>query len=313
MKFKIYLLFFVFLFISGFAENAKVILKNSEVHISKDKIYLGDIADFYNIENDLLAEISTIYIKRAALPGYSVTVTKENIKNQLNKKYKTINIEGPETVKVITEKSSVEKKDIKQIVENFILENMPWKREEVEITIKDIKDKIDTIDGNVLLKVKGEKIRNFKGNEIIPVEVTVDGKFYRIIPVSVLIKVVTDCLVAAQNIKIKESIVDKVSLQKRDITFLPDDVITDIERIRNKVARQAIANGSIILNSMLDSTPVFKRGDTVTVVVKRGSVMVETTGNSLEDGKEGNIVKVKLVTGKIIEGRVNFDGKVIIQ
>lgn len=313
MKLKICLLFFVFLFVNGLAENAKVILKNSEVHISKDKIYLGDIADFNNMEKDLLTEISTIYIKRAALPGYSVTVTKENIRNQLNKKYKTINIEGAETVKVITEKSSVEKKDIKQIVENFILENMPWKMEEVEITIKDIKDKIDTIDGNVLLKVRGEKIKNFKGNEIIPVEVTVDGKFYRIIPVSVLIKVVTDCLVAGQNIKIKESIVDKVLLQKRDITFLPDDVITDIERIRNKVARQAIIKGSIILNSMLDSTPVFKRGDAVAVVVKRGSVIVETTGNSLEDGKEGNIVKVKLVTGKIIEGRVNFDGKVIIQ
>jgi flagella basal body P-ring formation protein FlgA len=190
---------------------------------------------------------------------------------------------------------------------------MPWKPEEAEIIVKDIKENINTIDGDVHLKVKGEKIKGFKGNEIIPVEVTVDGKFYRLIPVSVLIKVTTECLVATQNIKIKEPIADKVILQKRDITYLPDDVITDIDRIKNKISRQAISSGSIILYKMLDSTPVFRRGDTVTVMVKRGGVTVETTGLSMDDGKEGNIVKIKLVTGKIIEGRVNFDGKVIIQ
>ena len=313
MRFKFYIFFFVFLSVLVFADNAKVVLKNSTVYISKDKIYLGDIADFYNVENDLLAELSTVYIKRAALPGYSVVITKNNVKNQLNKKYKTIDIDGPASVKVITEKASVEPADIKKTVENYILENMPWKKEEVEIIIRDTKENINTIDGNVLLKVIGEKIKGFKGNEIIPVEVTVDGKFYRVIPVSVLIKVTTDCLVASRNIRIKESIMDKVILQKRDITYMPDDVITDIERIKNKISRQAIANGSIILYKMLDSLPAFKRGDTVTVMVKKGGVIVTTTGVSMEDGKEGSIAKVKLITGKIIEGRVNSDGKVIIQ
>lgn len=313
MRFKFYIFFFIFLVVYIFADNAKVLLKNTTVYISKDKIYLGDIADFYNIKDNVLAELSAVYIKRAALPGYSVVITKDNIKNQLSKKYKNIAIEGPDSVKIITEKVSVEPTDIKKTVENYILENMPWKREEAEIIIKDIKENISTIDGNVLLKVRGEKIKGFKGNEIIPVEVTVDGKFYRVIPVSVLIRVTTDCLVAGQNIGIKESIEDKVVLQKRDITYMPDDVITDIERVKNKISRQAIAKGSIILNKMLDSTPVFKRGDTVTVMVKRRNITVETTGVSMEDGKEGRIVKVKLITGKIIEGRVLFDGKVIIQ
>jgi hypothetical protein len=109
-----------------------------------------------------------------------------------------------------------------------------------EIIIKDIKENINAIDGNVLLKVKGEKIKSFKGNEIIPVEVIVDGKFYRIIPVSVLIKVTTDCLVAGSNIKIKEPVADKVILQKRDITYLPTDVITNLESVKNKIARHSI-------------------------------------------------------------------------
>lgn len=313
MKLKLYIFFFVLFSVYIFANDAKIVLKNAPIYISKDKIYLGDIADFYNIDEDLMAELSTIYIKRAALPGYSVVITKDTVKNQLNKKYKTINIEGPDSVKVITEKASVKTVDIKKIVEDYILENMPWKREEVEITIKDIKENINTIDGDVHLKVKGEKIKKFRGNEIIPVEITVNGRFYRLIPVSVLIKVTTECLVATQNIKMNEPIADKVALQKKDITYLPDDVISDINIIKNKISRQAISKGSIILYKMLDSSPFFKRGDTVTVVVKRGGVTVETTGVSMEDGKEGHMVKIKLVTGKIIEGRVNFDGKVIIQ
>lgn len=313
MRFKFYIFFLIFLSVYVFADNAKVVLKNTTVYTSKDKIYLGDIADFYNIKDNVLADLSAVYIKRAALPGYSVVINKENIKNKLNKKYKNIIIEGPTSVKVITKKVSLDPTEIKKIVENYILENMPWKREETEIIIKDIKENISTIEGNVLLKVKGEKIKVFKGNKIIPVEITVDGKFYRVIPVSVLIRVTTNCLVAGQNIKIKESIEDKVVLQKREITYMPDDIITDIKRVKNKISRQAIAKGSIILTKMVDSMPIFKRGDTVTVMVNRGNVTVETTGVSIEDGKEGSIVKVKLITGKIIEGRVLFDGKVIIQ
>ncbi|MBP7793252.1 MAG: flagellar basal body P-ring formation protein FlgA [Candidatus Goldbacteria bacterium] len=313
MKFRFFLFCFIFSAVLIFADNAKVVLKNSTVYISRDKIYLGDIADFYNAGEDLLNEISTLYIKHAASPGYSVIITREIVENQLSKKYKTIDIEGPQTVKVVTEKATIEIDDIKKTVENYILENMPWKKEETEIIIKDIKENISTLNGNVLLKIKDEKIKNFKGNKIIPVEVTVDGKFYRIIPVSVLIKVTTDCMVAGQNIKIKEPVIDKVILQKTDITYLPNDVITDVETVRNKISRHAIAKGTVILNSMLDSMPIFKRGDNVTVAVKRGNITVETTGISMEDGKEGSIVKVKLVTGKIIEGRVLSDGKVIIQ
>ncbi|HPD18073.1 MAG TPA: flagellar basal body P-ring formation chaperone FlgA [Candidatus Goldiibacteriota bacterium] len=313
MKFRFFLFCFIFSAVLIFADNAKVVLKNSTVYISRDKIYLGDIADFYNAGEDLLNEISTLYIKHASSPGYSVIITREIVENQLSKKYKTIDIEGPQTVKVVTEKATIEIDDIKKTVENYILENMPWKKEETEIIIKDIKENISTLNGNVLLKIKDEKIKNFKGNKIIPVEVTVDGKFYRIIPVSVLIKVTTDCMVAGQNIKIKEPVIDKVILQKTDITYLPNDVITDVETVRNKISRHAIAKGTVILNSMLDSMPIFKRGDNVTVAVKRGNITVETTGISMEDGKEGSIVKVKLVTGKIIEGRVLSDGKVIIQ
>ncbi len=314
MRSRVLAVIFICLLASGAAAyDPEVILKKEKVTIARDKIYLGDIADFSGLSSDDADDLSSIYIKRAALPGYSLRVTKANVFNQVKKEFRYIKVSGPQTVTVFTEKSAVKRQDLIDAAEKFVYGSMPWKKEDAIIEAKGRKSDVDVIGGEVLLKVREGSKTDFKGNVVIPVEITVDGKFYKLEPISLLVKVTTDCLVASRDIRVREPIDGRVKSERKEITFMPGGILTDAAQASNKIAKRNIRAGTILTGGMFESAPLFRRGSAVTVVAKVGKISVETTGTSFEEGREGKLVKVRLVSGKIVEGKVAADGKVIIK
>jgi flagella basal body P-ring formation protein FlgA len=295
------------------AYDPAVILKKNRVQVSRDKICLGDIADFSGINSADADGLASLYIKRAALPGYSVTVTRETVENQVRKEFRYIKVTGPESVTVYTEKGTVAGDALIDIAKKYILENMPWKKEDVAIETKGGRGSIDIMNGEVLLRVKEEGKTEFRGNVVVPVEITVDGKFYKIEPVPLFVRVNTGCLVSSDDIRIREPLSGRYRIEKKDITFLPRGILTDEAQAANKAAKRPIAKGTILLDSMFEKEPLFRRGAPVNVAVRIKGISVETTGTALDEGREGDTARVKLLNGKMVQGRVSGDGKVIIQ
>jgi flagella basal body P-ring formation protein FlgA len=295
------------------AYDPEVIIKKERVTVAKDKIYLGDIADFSGLSSEDADDLASIYIKRAALPGYGLKVTKANVFNQVKKEFRYIKVSGPETVEVFTEKSAVKRQDLIAAAEKFVYDNMPWKKEDVIIEVKGKQADVDVMGGEVLLKVREDSRTDFLGNVIVPVEITADGRFCKLEPVSLLVKVTTECLIASEDIHAREPLAGRVKSERKEITFMPGGILTNPAQASNKIAKRNIMAGTILVDGMFESAPLFRRGSQVSVVVKVRNISVETTGTSFEEGREGGTVKVKLISGKVIEGKVAPDGKVIIE
>lgn len=314
MKNKILLaLFFVFFAAGICAQEAKVVLKSSDVYVSKDKIYLGDIADFTGTAPKDLEALQSLYIKRAAVPGFKVVIEKEYIANKLAKDFSYVSIEGPVFVNVHTSKGTVNREDVEKTAKDYVLSNMPWKLEAVEVKVKHISADVPVTAGTVLLKVKDEGNFSYKGNLVIPVGIYVDGSFYRIEPVSMMIKVNAPCAVAQADINRHASIApESIAMETKDITFLPDTIITDMAFFNNKAPVRNIMRGTIFTTDMFENLPLFRRGSPVDVIVRIKAIQVQNEGVAQSDGREGDKVRVKLTTGKIVEGKVDSDGKVII-
>jgi flagella basal body P-ring formation protein FlgA len=312
LRFLVLLLLAVSAGLSAAYEPA-VILKKNTVEISKDRIYLGDVADISGVDANAAEDLSTIYIKRAALPGYSIKVTRANVENQVKKEFRAIKVTGPEYVEVFTEKAEVPGADMVETAEKYVLDNMPWKKEDVEITPPGKKRNAGIIGGTVLLKVKQDNKISFRGNIMVPVEIYVDGRFNKLETVMLLVKVKAACLIASDDIKAREPLAGRVITDKKDITFIPGNVMTDISMAANKIAKRSIIKGTVLCADMFESAPLFRRGSTVNVAVKIRNISVETTGTALGDGREGGPAKVKLESGKTLEGTVSTEGKVIIE
>lgn len=314
MKLKIFaVVFFSFMAFGLVAEGPEVVLKSTDIYIASDKIYLGDIADFSNIAPKDLEKLQTLYVKRAAVPGFKVVVEKEAIQNIIAKAIPYITVSGLDYVSVFTSKGSVSRDEVENKAKEYVLKNMPWQLEAAEVTVKHVEGSVAVIEGTVLLKVKEEGKFNYKGNLIVPVEIYVDGKFYKIEPVAILIKVNAPCAVAQNNISRHSGLLmDNINMETKDITFLPETIITDIAFFNNKVPLRNIMKGTIVTSDMFESLPLFRKGSLVDVIVKIGVVQVKAEGSALSDGREGDLVKVKLVSGKTVEGKTDAAGRVII-
>ncbi len=291
-----------------------VSVKNGTVEISGEKIHVKDVADVMSDDSAVKAKVEGLYVRMSAVPGQRVSVTREKLENIIKKYYPDADFFGDEKVYVLTRGTEVNYDRITEAAVKYVLENMPWKKEDAEIITKNAKSDLNLINGEVLLKVKEDNSVSFKGSVIVPVEVYLNGKFEKIEPVSMIVKVTAECLMAAADMP-KGSIVtrDKVKTIRKDITAISGDVLTDLTAVDGLFTKRGIPAGTVLLHNMFDKPPLFKSGETVSVIVKIGALSLETSGTAGREGKEGEIVKVKLQTGKTLDGKVSADGKVIIE
>ncbi len=315
MKFKIFLILVLVFTAAGLhAQGAEVVLKSGDVYVSTGKIYLGDIADITNAAPKDLEKLRELYIKRAAVPGYKVVVEKEYVANRVSKYLPYVTVTGADFVNVYTSKGSVSREDVEKTAKDFVLTNMPWKLDAAEVKVRQAKGDIPVTQGEVLLKVKDEGKFNYRGNLVVPVEVYIDGKYYRTEPVSMVVKVNAPCAAAQTDLSRHTAIgADGISMETRDITYLPEAIITDISFFNNKTPVRNILKGTIVTSDMFESLPLFRRGALIDVIVKVRAISVQAEGTALSDGREGDMVRVKLSSGKIVEGKTGPDGKVIIE
>ena len=84
------------------------------------------------------------------------------------------------------------------------------------------------------------------------------------------------------------------------------------ENICGMRVKRLIRAGEIITIKDIEKPPIVKYGDLVTVILKEGSLRVSTRGRAMRDGWEGDIIPVRLYNGKILQGKVLPNGKIIL-
>ena len=79
------------------------------------------------------------------------------------------------------------------------------------------------------------------------------------------------------------------------------------------VAKTRLPAGTPVLKRFVEVPFAVKRGQLVKIVAEKGGIYVETTGKALQNGRVGDIIKVKnIYSGKVIEGRVKDEETVVI-
>jgi flagella basal body P-ring formation protein FlgA len=94
-------------------------------------------------------------------------------------------------------------------------------------------------------------------------------------------------------------------IEERDIAALPGGYLTaDTDLQASRLAR-SLRPGTVLTPSMLESLPVVKRGDTVTLLVKRGPLQIRASGKALSDAGDGARIRVRnLSSNKVVDGTV---------
>lgn len=123
--------------------------------------------------------------------------------------------------------------------------------------------------------------------------------------------VTAQVLVAAAPVPSGRALVaDDVAIERHDVSMIPDS-IADVADVVGLASRRALRGGDVLRKAQLQALPVLKRGQEVRIVARREQIEVTMTGEALEPGIVGAVIRVRNVaSGNIIRARVLENGDV---
>ncbi len=120
-------------------------------------------------------------------------------------------------------------------------------------------------------------------------------------------------VVAKEHIQREEAIdASSVAVERCDVTGI-DDYFPTVESLEGTQAKWRIAEGRVLDGRIVESIPVVRRGDRVTVRLSIGSVQVTTMGTAREHGGMNDFIRVYSEdTRTTLECKVTGPGTVVV-
>jgi flagella basal body P-ring formation protein FlgA len=131
---------------------------------------------------------------------------------------------------------------------------------------------------------------------------------------SAIIKVYQMVVVLSQPIQRGETITRQhLSIERRDVSTLREDFVTQAEQIENKQAVRPLNAGAILSMRNFAEPKLIKRGDKVVISAGKSDFTIRMNGIAMMEGIKGQLVRIKNQnSGRIINATVVEPGLVSV-
>lgn len=125
------------------------------------------------------------------------------------------------------------------------------------------------------------------------------------------VSVVGSYLVAASPLAQGQVISEHdVVYEKGDLTRLPAGVFTEQSQAIGRSVQISMIAGTVLRQEMLKITPIVQQGQTVKVMSSGNGFSVSAEGSALAKASEGQVVQVKVASGRVVTGIARQGGQV---
>lgn len=283
---------------------------------SHSEVTIGDVASVEGGEPALRDRIMRLDLSDAPDLLKPTKVTRDLITHRIRiagidaKKYR---LQGAETVLVSSQGYRVPEQEIINVAKQYLRARLPWKPDDVTI------ESTRSIRGPIQVPGSKEDVRievSLRGSRLglgnIPVDVSVFSKGVKQTDVALAFDVhlSQNIAVAYRQIERGRTITaEDVFYEKRVIDKISGYLLESESPIGRK-AKRTIQPLQPVTKADLDAADaegefVIRQRDAVRLVAKAGNLTITTTGEALQDGRTGQMIRVRNVDSKtVVSGRV---------
>ncbi len=147
---------------------------------------------------------------------------------------------------------------------------------------------------------------HYSGPTQVVLVINVNGQFVTKVTIQCAVKLYRKIVVAAGPINAGEILTaSSLRLERMDAGKLGAGYFTETNKVINLMARRSLTPGMVVMDSMVNKPILIKRGTLINLVARIGSMEITTTGQAMQNGIEGQLIRVKNINStKIISGKV---------
>ena len=297
---------------STFAEGLTIIMP-PQVSIEGAMMTLGQVADISGDDELLVEKLRQFKLGSAPVPGSSVVLTKELLVMRLASLGSAVSgivWQMPETVTVTTRFQTIKGQVLLDKAIGAAEERAGRSISSGEISIAptgigNVQDVVIPV-GNIEITSDVPYGIHYNTPTTITVIVSVNGKVVHKINLRLDVKLYQQVVVSASSISLGEILTaDKLRYERMDTGRMGSGYFTDVSKVLGLMTRRALTPGMVVTEAMVNKPSLIKRGNIVTIIARMGGMEVTGSGQAMQDGSEGQLIRVQNISStKIVSAKV---------
>lgn len=286
---------------------------NPESTVVGPSLALGDLAQITGEDTARVQALKIVKLGNAPTPGTKMGLTAEALGARLSASgadFTDVIWQVPSVISIATASQTLSGEMLATRAKEAVYERLSGSGtgSDTEVTLMGTPADLVAPLGKVELNVEFPYGIRFNAFTMAMVKVIVDGRPYTSVGVKCEVKAYQNVIVAARNLAYGEIITgDAIRLDRCEIGHLTG-YVTDPEKVIGLSMRRPVVAGVPITDAVLIKPVIMQRNATITIMVKIGDIVIMTSGKALQQGREGDVIRVqnlssqKILTAKVIDG-----------
>lgn len=260
-------------------------------------VTIRDLADI-KAPKAIAKRIGDMVVSTGPLPGTRRSVDLSYIKRILGAAEldDDVKISGPAKISLIGKCVKISSQELLEQAKSFVLsrlENDNWTYDVIADRMPHDVIAPYGIDVQIKPRLMSSCVRI--GCNTVALDIVIDGKLIFTTSTALQIKAVGDVLVAKTSIRQGEALTsENTSWEKRDISRSSEVILADQNAdVQSLVAGRTIRQGCTISVSDVTQPAIVRKGDSVSLIVKCGEVMLHVSAEAKQSGKVGDTIPVR--------------------
>ncbi len=210
-----------------------------------------------------------------------------------------VKLDIPDRIVVRRESTQISREQVEEIFKKFVLENSPWRSEEINIQRVRFSGLPIIPTGKMTSEVTVSPKERFIGNMAATIDFYVNGEKVRTLNVVSKVEVFGNAYLASHPLKQNQMITAAdVEVQKINLTEVADRFATSLDQVENRRVLRNIGIHQPLELKDLDKPLVVKKGDMVKIVYEQPGLSVTAKGQVNANGGVGDTLAVTNVTSQ---------------
>ncbi|MGC9964847.1 MAG: flagellar basal body P-ring formation chaperone FlgA [Syntrophobacteraceae bacterium] len=274
--------------------------------VSQKDVSLADICDPETIPGEWKSIMGALDIGDAPQVGSEKYIDPGNLRAYLIKLLDSYGVNSsevkfdiPDRIVVRRESTQITQEQVEEIFKKFVLENSPWKNEEINIQRVHFSGLPSIPTGKMTYEVTVSPKERFIGNVTATIDFYVNGEKARTLNVVGKAEVFGNAYLASHPMKQNQMIAAAdLEVQKINLTEVADRFATRLDQVENRRVLRNIGLHQPLELKDLDKPLVLKRGDMVKIVYDQPGLSVTAKGQVNADGSVGDTLAVTNITSQ---------------
>jgi flagella basal body P-ring formation protein FlgA len=260
------------------------------------RVTLADVAQVRAGARPAAGALAAIDLAAAPLPGYTLRLAREEIARTLRARALPYELapEGPDAVRIERRSQPFDTAQLVQLAEQALRVLAQGEGSRLELALAAPLPDMALPAGAVGLRARPPALQALRQRRpTVWIDVTVDGAFFRSVPVGFEQHAWRSALVAVRDLDAGPApACTDFEARDTDLAALPGPAVEDCAGVQGRLVRR-IARGEPLLQAHLKNSAAVAQGDTVTLQYAAGAILLESQGVALADGAVGQRIDVR--------------------